>query len=187
MDQSLISKHFISQTVKYLISRKGYKKKNGKLDSSFSSQLKFAQNTSSEAKGRWYTATAEANCKYNTFTITLHRLDKQQSLAVQKQMVWVPCGWTRGDITRNTWERPWERVLDTVPPLRLTDFQLFKIAVGTSMWSILDIFINVAVPRKHCNTPLEGVLVELMSTMISNIFKVDWNFPNYEERFRLSF
>ena len=102
-------------------------------------------------------------------------------------MVWVPCGWTRGDITRNTWERPWERVLDTVPPLRLTDFHLFKIAVGTSMWSILDIFINVAVPRKHCNTPLGGVLVELMSIMISNIFKVDWNFPNFEERFRLSF
>ena len=35
--------------------------------------------------------------------------------------------------------------------------------------------------------PLEGILMVLMSIMISNIFKVDWNFPNYEERFPLSF
>ena len=152
MDQSLISKHFISQTVRYLISRKGYRKKNEKLDCSFSSQLKFAQNTSSDTKGRRCTSTDEANGKYSTFKLKLHRLDKQQSLAVQKQIVWVPCGWTRGDTTRNTWKRSLERVLDTVPPLRMTDFHLFQIAVGTSTWSIFDIFINGAVPRKHCNT-----------------------------------
>lgn len=58
----------------------------------------------------------------------------------------------------NSWEHNQEQLemtlhtLSQCPLCRLTDFNFnFKIAEQQSMWSIFDIFINVAMPRKHCD------------------------------------
>ena len=79
----------------------------------------------------------------------------------------------------------WERVLCTLSQCPCDAWLIIAPSWSTAMWSILDIFSKVAMPRKHCNTfgrCSDGIDVH---NDFEYIFKVDWNLPSYEERFRL--